>query len=107
VLLGRKPDEAVADARHRCDPVAAIGDWPELLPERGDLDREVALLDRQVAPARPHQIGFRQHLAGRGKKCLQQAQALAADGNRLPLPEKPPALRIKDERTEGQAAGHA
>jgi len=44
--------EAVADPGHRLDPFAAVGRWSEQFPERGDLDREVAFLDRGAVPRR-------------------------------------------------------
>ena len=100
-------DEAVADARNRRDPVGAAGHRPEELAQRGDLDREVALLDGRPLPRRIHQIRFRHHLAGLLQQRAEQEHPAVPDRNGQALPEKHPGLRVQDERAEREAQpGH-
>ena len=77
VAPGDGRQEAVADARHRRDPVAAVGRGAEQPAERGDLHREVALLDRHAAPAGVEQLGLRQDVAGPSQQLGEQQERRA------------------------------
>lgn len=64
VAPGNGRQEAVANARDRGDPVAAVGRGTEQAAERRDLRSEVTLLDGRAAPAGVEQLGFCDDLAG-------------------------------------------
>jgi hypothetical protein len=62
-------------------------------------------LDRRVAPCRSNQLGFCEHLTGRGQKRLQQLKALAANGHLPPLSQNHAPLHIKNERAKSERRG--
>ena len=99
--------EAITDARNRRDPVGAAGHGPEEPAQRGDLHRQIALLDGCSLPRRIHQIRFRHHLAGVLEQRTEQENPAVPDRTRQALPEKHPGLRVQDERAEREAQpGH-
>ena len=109
VRLGRlaRADEAIADAGDRRDPLAAVGRRTKKLPNRGDLNREVALLDGRPRPPRVHEIGLGDHLARTLQKSFQEPNAATSDGERFTVTEKRPAFWIEQERSENEALpGH-
>ena len=97
------PGEAVADARNRGDPVAAVGGRAEQLAQERDLDGEVAFLDGGVRPCRVHQLGLAEDLARPADQRGEQALAAVADGDGDVVPKQRSGSRVEHERTEGEA----
>ena len=100
-------NEAVADARDRGDPVAAVGRGAEQPAERRDLHREVALLDDHAAPAGVEQLGFGEDVAGSPQHLGQEKRRAIAHRHRHALSQQRSGVGVKDEGTEGEVLpGH-
>src|SRR5215470_13341404 len=54
-VLGHFGHKSIAAARHRLDVCVLIRAFAECPPERGHIDREIALLDKAVRPYLLHQ----------------------------------------------------
>jgi hypothetical protein len=73
---------------------------PESLAQHGDLNREIALLNRRVRPACVYQLSLGEHFTGPSKQCTEEEDTPVSDRNRLARAEEHVAVRIKKKRAE-------
>jgi hypothetical protein len=81
------PDEAIATARHRLDPLFAAGELAQHPAHGRDLHREVAVLDSLAGPGGFDQCVFRDQHAGPFDQCPQQGDRPPAERHRLAAAE--------------------
>jgi hypothetical protein len=74
LLLTRKSNETISNSWNCNDPIAATRIRAQLLPERCDLNPQIAFIDSRVRPMRPHQFGF-SGKPGRVKQPMRPATA--------------------------------
>jgi hypothetical protein len=81
--VGGATHQAVADARHGDDPLFAARAGAKLLAQRGDLDGDIAFLDRHTGPDALQHLGLGDDLALSLEHGLEHHQRLGAERNGL------------------------
>ncbi|MEY9374294.1 hypothetical protein ABIA10_000164 [Rhizobium leguminosarum] len=100
--------QAITDPGNRDDPLRAIGPCAENLPERGNLNREVAFLHGKPRPGPVHQIRLGDDAALSLQQQTEQSCRPWSRRNGLPFPPQASCHGIVKERTKGKRrAAHA
>src|SRR5258708_4485066 len=90
--LARRPNEPISDARHRRDPLFAVGGRTESLAELCYLDSEIALFDAGTRPGGIQQFGFGENVAVSRQQRTQEGQPPAPHCDRDAVLEQDPTI---------------
>lgn len=101
VLRVDRPHKAIAAARQGLDPKLPSGCLAEHSPQRGNLDREIALLDGEPGPCSLNQRIFRYRDTALFYQNAQQPHGSPSQRDRLAATEKDRRLGIEAERAKG------
>ena len=91
--------EPVPAPRNRLDPVKRVL-LVDGLPELGDMNRQVRLLDKRVGPNPPHQLFFFHQLPMLLHQHKQDINRFSRKGNQLSFPKKEVLRGVQPERSE-------
>ena len=92
--------EAVAAPRHRHDVAVLTLSLPERPAQRGDILREVVLLDEGVRPEGAHQLLLAEHLPGMPHEVDQRVEDPRRERHGLALPPQHPLAGVEAEVVE-------
>ena len=97
---GDRPHETVSAPRHGVDATRSRTARVERLAQGGDLDREVAFLNRQSGPDRIHDVLLRDELTTAFDEDMKDVQRPRPQGHERAVRARQPAMPIEAEALE-------